>query len=169
MGELEEGLRVLETVRTPNSNADLVDLDWASAIAAVDGHGVPMDVMEPEEPWTRASFIEFVTRIAGLCEFSYEELVSYTLREAKRYIVQAAFRIADDQAEAETRALEHGRLRQCLEREAILPTPAMQDRLQRAEAHLDRRFAKLLVQLELLQRMRTGSYVAPPVRIQVTE
>ena len=68
---------------------------------------------------------------------------------------------------AEYRRSGHDRQRKGRERAAILPHPDQMDRLNRGETHLDRRFAKALGQLEVIQRMRSGDRVPAPVRIHV--
>jgi hypothetical protein len=50
-----------------------------------------------------------------------------------------------------------------------LPDAKRIDTLIRYEAQIDRSFARSLQQLELLQRVRSGQEVSPPVRIQVSD
>jgi hypothetical protein len=50
-----------------------------------------------------------------------------------------------------------------------LPDSKRIDTLIRYEAQIDRSFARSLQQLELLQRVRSGQNVSPPVRIQVSD
>jgi hypothetical protein len=51
---------------------------------------------------------------------------------------------------------------------ALVPPPAVSERLLRYETHLSREFDRTLSQLERLQRMRLGKPVIPPINVQVS-
>jgi hypothetical protein len=51
---------------------------------------------------------------------------------------------------------------------ALVPPPAVSERLLRYETHLCREFDRTLSQLERLQRMRLGKPVIPPINVQVS-
>jgi hypothetical protein len=51
---------------------------------------------------------------------------------------------------------------------ALVPHPAISERLLRYEAHLSREFDRTLSQLEHLQRLRLGQPVLPPVNVRLS-
>ena len=170
---VERGVEVLEALRSPDGDFDLIDPDWDAALALIeltmglDDEDDEDDEELPEEGFTKDSFLDYLTRAARSHKSMAEQWIAETLEEVPDYI-DAMERHAAAQAEKVALAeLERQRLRRYLERAALLPSPEMEARLWRAEAHLDRRFAKLLSQLELLQRMRTGQDVPPPVRLEI--
>jgi hypothetical protein len=48
----------------------------------------------------------------------------------------------------------------------LVPRQEVADRLQRCEGSLERAFDRTLVQLERLQRIRTGHPVPPPLKVE---
>jgi hypothetical protein len=168
-GDIPAGVSVLNALRSSESDAELIDADWLNAIELVGDFAGPAQCVYPKEPWTKASFIKFVTKVADSYESSYEDFIDDALAGVDEHFESLERRAQEHRAEVEHRDAQIRRLRKELERAAILPTAAMEARLQRAEAHLGRRFQKVLDHLELLQRTRSGDEMPPPFRLQVTD
>jgi hypothetical protein len=164
--DVERGVAVLEALSSTETPVELIDPDWESALELTERIMSPGDEELPEL-WTKASFIEFLTKTAASMGYTFSGWVTETLDGIPAYLDSRERQAAAEQAKAERAAAARERRRRYLERAAILASPEMDDRFRRAEAHLDRRFAKLLSQLELLQRMRSGQDVPPPMRIEI--
>ena len=167
--EVENGLRLLEALQSVDSDVQTTNPDWQSAIDLTGGFVCPADFLEPTEPWTRDSFIEFATKVADTCEMTYEQFIRETLIEVGDFLDSIHQQEAAHVAEIERYEAQCERTRDRLRREAILPSTLVEDRIQRTQAHLDRRFAKTLDQLELIQRATSGDELPPPVRIVITD
>jgi hypothetical protein len=57
---------------------------------------------------------------------------------------------------------------ECNKLAALVPPPAISERLLRYETHLSREFDRTLSQLERLQRMRLGQPVLPPISVRLS-
>ncbi len=174
------GIRTLEALQSPEVDWDVIESDWECALEVLRYFEGGEDFLLTGEPWTPALFVEHVKKVAEPNDETYQELLSSVLEKARDHLGEVERRTRADRAEVERRARdaraevarrasEAMTLRKHLERAAILPAPATEERLQRAEAHLGRRFAQVLSQIELLQRACSDEDVPPPLRIQVTE
>jgi len=167
------GIRTLEALQSPEVDWDVIDPDWECALEVLREFGGGEDFLLTGEPWTPALFVEHMKKVSEPDDETYEELLSWLLKEARDHLGEVERRTRADRAEVERRSrdarAEVETLRKHLERIAILPAPQTEERLQRAEAHLGRRFAQVLSQIELLQRACSGEDLPAPLRIQVTE
>ena len=121
-----------------------------------------------DEPWTGASILQIVDRCAEFRGLTREDFLKKALSVLSLKLFDRDQRALWELAGIDRDAEERERRRQHRQHLAVLPDPEMQERVQRAEAHLDRRYSKLASQLEQLQRMRSGDGMPPPVRLEVT-
>ncbi len=133
--DLEHCLDLLQSLEALQPEAALNDPEWPGALDLLAfyelGDPLPDSALLPT-PWTAGALHRYLSEVASSWGLTYHELVASVVT-----------RIQDLQSGIEERDAVHRRRRRALEREVFLPTPEQLDRLIRAEAHLDRRFAKV--------------------------
>lgn len=159
---LEECSGLLESLGTLAGSAELVDRRWKGTMRMLGlvGSSLPEDVWlrMPKGPSTAQSLRDFFASVATDLNMTYAELIGLVLDRARGLIDEDSHRRAEE--DKRRRKLGAG---------AILPRPEVQEKYIRYESHYERMYAKSMDQLEILQRLRVGQDVSPPLRIHMTD
>ena len=166
--QLAGGIRALQGLRSAEAGAEFIDPDWEAAASLITYLGAPLDEFPRGEAWTRASILHVVDIFAEVRQLTRKGFLEVALSVLALELFDRDQRVLCELAGTDRDTEARERRRQYQQQLALLPDAEMQERAQRAEAHLDRRYTKLASQLEQLQRKRSGVGMPPPVRLEVT-
>jgi hypothetical protein len=159
--DMRRCVELLKSLKNLDGEALLTDPDWEGALVlvSVSGLNIPKDLINRtlvKRSWTAGTLRNALHKLA--------ESVGLTAGDLFQAMVDVG---RAELARIDRRDTDMEFRRKALERNAILPPPAELDRIIKIESHFARRKAKLLNQLEVLQRYRTGQEVGPLLRVDL--
>jgi hypothetical protein len=107
---------------------------------------------------TAGSLREWILRLGSGRGQTLEEMVALAVKTGRDILACQALRAEN---------IEKSRIERA--RVTLLPSLGEMDRFIKYDAHLERKIARTLAQLEILQRSRSGEDLPPPIRVAISE
>jgi hypothetical protein len=92
------GIKTLEALQSPELDLDVIKPDWESALEVLNYFAVAEDFLPTGEPWTPALFVEHMKKVAEPDEETYEEFLSWLLKDARDHLGEVERRTRADRA-----------------------------------------------------------------------
>ena len=142
--------------------AQFTDTEYSYALLVISAVLGPRFLEATMDCVSRAEFDEVIARVARNRRTTVEHTIDHVVSIAPDLIADILRKAEGARALMERWFRNDPRRLENACHQSILPTEQDQIQHQRAEAHLDRRIARILGHLERLQRLRLGENLPPP-------